>query len=78
MTKRTEPTPEMQRGGINPEFLKMMKAKGFTAVCFIYRDVSVRVVGSIESWHRSERDAKRFACVLNGIYGPGCYKGVSV
>lgn len=79
MTRRVEPTPEYARGGINPAFLKTMKAAGFTAVCFIYRDISVRVVGSIESWHRSEQDAKRFAASLNKIYGcKDGYKGISV
>lgn len=78
MTKHIPPSPEYTRGGINPEFLKLMKSRGFTAVCFVNRDISVRVVGSVEAWFRSEKDAKRFASTLNGIYGRDSYKGVSV
>lgn len=73
MTKRTEPQPDL-----DDETRRVMRKYEFTAVVFINRPVSVRSVGAVESWHRSERDAKRFAATLNKLYGPECFKGVSV
>ncbi len=74
MTKHVEPQPSTPH-----ELRKVMSQHGFTAVVFIARPISSRPIGSVESWHRSIQDAKRFAHVLNKLYG--CdrgYLGVSV
>jgi len=72
MTKRVEPTPKPP---VSPFTVKEMKSHGYGYVVFVNKNVSARVIGSVESWHRTLKDANRFAAALNKLYGRDSYKG---